>query len=432
MMNWKSMAALALSAALALTALGGCSAKGDGSTSADGSSSVEPMDLSKVTDPYLATAGLSADTVVATAGDHEITAGNVLYWLSYTADSASYYYSMMGMSDLPWDTETDGQTMEEAFLDGALKTAAMYTLIPGIAQEHGLSLSDQEKQEGEDALSSMLSDAGSQQLMDHMMWSSALTAPLYTQFYQANLLNDKLMDALCGEGTEGYPTDDQVLTYAQDSLGIAYRVKHILLKTVDTSSPLTDENGNATGEYTPLDDETVAQKKAQAEDILAQLQAADDKQALFDQLMEEYSEDSPSGFEGMDAALGDMVEPFETAALALEPGEISGIVESPYGYHIILRLPLEADSYREDYIAYLMGQQQQAWLDENPIQTNENFDKIDPSAYYNQLLSLRAAVEEEAAALQEDASTGDSSTGDSSTGDASTADTSGAASSSQG
>ena len=30
MMNWKSMAALALSAALALTALGGCSAKGDG------------------------------------------------------------------------------------------------------------------------------------------------------------------------------------------------------------------------------------------------------------------------------------------------------------------------------------------------------------------------------------------------------------------
>ena len=431
MMNWKSMAALALSAALALTALGGCSAKGDGSTSADGSSSVEPMDLSKVTDPYLATAGLSADTVVATAGDHEITAGNVLYWLSYTADSASYYYSMMGMSDLPWDTETDGQTMEEAFLDGALKTAAMYTLIPGIAQEHGLSLSDQEKQEGEDALSSMLSDAGSQELMDHMMWSSALTAPLYTQFYQANLLNDKLMDALYGEGTEGYPTDDQVLTYAQDSLGIAYRVKHILLKTVDTNSPIADENGNATGEYTPLDDETVAQKKAQAEDILAQLQAADDKQALFDQLMQEYSEDSPSGFEGMDAALGDMVEPFETAALALEPGEISGIVESPYGYHIILRLPLEAD-YREDYISYLMGQQQQAWLDENPIQTNENFDKIDPSAYYNQLLSLRAAVEEEAAALQEDASTGDASTGDASTGDTSTADTSGAASSSQG
>ena len=41
---------------------------------------------------------------------------------------------------------------------------------------------------------------------------------------------------------------------------------------MDTNSPITDENGNATGEYTPLDDETVAQKKAQAEDILAQLQ----------------------------------------------------------------------------------------------------------------------------------------------------------------
>ena len=322
---------------------------------------------------------------------------------------------MMGMSDLPWDTETDGQTMEEAFLDGALKTAAMYTLIPGIAQEHGLSLSDQEKQEGEDALNSMLSDAGSQQLMDHMMWSSALTAPLYTQFYQANLLNDKLMDALYGEGTEGYPTDDQVLTYAQDSLGIAYRVKHILLKTVDTNSPIADENGNATGEYTPLDDETVAQKKAQAEDILAQLQAADDKQALFDQLMQEYSEDSPSGFEGMDAALGDMVEPFETAALALEPGEISGIVESPYGYHIILRLPLDPADYRGSLITSRMQERSDQWLADEGVQTPDAYAQSDPRACRAKVESVQAAVYQEVQAAQE-AAGGDSSGSASSSG----------------
>mgnify|MGYP006914997106 CR=1 FL=1 len=141
----------------------------------------------------------------------------MLYWLSYTADSASYYYSMMGMSDLPGTPRPTARPWRRPSWTAPEDRRHVHP-HPRHRQEHGLSLSDQEKQEGEDALSSMLSDAGSQQLMDHMMWSSALTAPLYTQFYQANLLNDKLMDALYGEGTEGYPTDDQVLTYAQDSL----------------------------------------------------------------------------------------------------------------------------------------------------------------------------------------------------------------------
>ena len=77
-----------LSAALALTLgaslLTGCSKGADGSgsqsSSGDSSSDVQAMDLTDVTDPYLATAGIAGDTVVGTVGDYEVTADSLLYW----------------------------------------------------------------------------------------------------------------------------------------------------------------------------------------------------------------------------------------------------------------------------------------------------------------------------------------------------------------
>ena len=46
-------------------------------------------------------------------------------------------------------------------------------------------------------------------------------------------------------------------------------------------------------------------------------------------------ESSPDGYV---FSAGKMVEAFESATRSLEPGQLSGIVESEFGYHIILRL----------------------------------------------------------------------------------------------
>ena len=79
--------------------------------------------------------------MVATAGGAEITADSLLYWLTYGIDGSAQYYSMLGMGEMPWDTEVDGKTLEEALMDSALQTAALYALLPGLAEQEGAAAS---------------------------------------------------------------------------------------------------------------------------------------------------------------------------------------------------------------------------------------------------------------------------------------------------
>lgn len=87
-----------------------------------------------------------------------------------------------------------------------------------------------------------------------------------------------------------------------------------------------------------------AQKKA--ETILGRLQKGED----FAKLARENSQDPGSKDLGGDLSWvtrGKTVPTFEAAAFALkQPNDISGVVESPYGYHIIQLLETEADSIR--------------------------------------------------------------------------------------
>jgi peptidyl-prolyl cis-trans isomerase C len=105
---------------------------------------------------------------------------------------------------------------------------------------------------------------------------------------------------------EQYDTPEQV------------QASHILIKP-DTNNP--DAN------------QAKAQAKAKAEEMLKQLKAGGDFATLA-----KNNSDCPSKTRGGDLGMftkGQMVQPFEDVAFALKPGELSDVVETQFGYHII-------------------------------------------------------------------------------------------------
>ncbi len=96
------------------------------------------------------------------------------------------------------------------------------------------------------------------------------------------------------------------------------RASHILVKA-DKDAPSADR----------------AKAKAKAEALLAELKA---NPAAFAELAKKNSDDPGSAERGGDLdffARGAMVKPFEDAAFGLKPGEISPLVETDFGYHIV-------------------------------------------------------------------------------------------------
>lgn len=100
------------------------------------------------------------------------------------------------------------------------------------------------------------------------------------------------------------------------------RVRHILLKTTEKT------------------EEEKAKAKAKAEDLLKQLKSGAD----FAALAKAHSEDTGTKENGGDLGWitrGQTVENFEKTAFALKPNELSGVISTEYGYHILQVLEKE-------------------------------------------------------------------------------------------
>lgn len=222
-----------------------------------------------------------------------------------------------------WTSNADA---EQQLLDQTLEYLRAQYAIQKLADDKKITMTSSDDAQAENEISSTVAGIGGESAYASALTEQNLTAELHRSFVRMQLLSEKLMESYFGEGAE-YDTSEAAMRARIDSDYI--RASHILIS---------------------LDTDGTTANKEKASQALARAKAGED----FDALVAEYGEDPgmTDNKDGYYFTHGDMVEQFETAAYALEVGQISDIVETDYGYHIIKRLPME-ESYITENLATL-------------------------------------------------------------------------------
>ena len=339
--------------------------------------------------------GISPDAVAMTVDGVEVPMDMYFYNICLAASYMESYLSMYGM-DFDWTLEIeDGMTMLDAVKEGSLSNTKSFAVIEKLAQENNVVLD-------EDALESLktqreqtVENLGGEEEFLAELDKIGLSEESYDRMCRSEYLYSALEELAATEGSSLYVTDEQLVAYAAEQGYMT--ADHILLLTRDMST------------YQELDDETKAEKKALAEEIKAKLDAytGDDLTGYFTELADEYSEDSgrASSPEGYTFGSGQMVEEFENAAAALGEGEVSEIVESYYGYHIILRKPLDetkaVEAVRESYFDDMVSER----VENAAVELADGVEELDIAAIYDAFSTRMSAEADDASAETEDENT---------------------------
>ena len=272
------------------------------------------------------------DTVVLTAGGQDVTWGEYYYWI---ANQLSSFCTYLGAMPVWEDFIASGETYDDYFKSYAVDALQYFQTLRAKAAELDTGLSEELQAEIDATWVSTVEGLGSEEAALDYLAGIYLTKDIYDSFNEAAYLYYGIFEELYGP--KGEKLSEEEVAEAAEDQGFMH-VKHILYKTTNDANE-------------PLPEEEAAAVLLAAENALQSLQAvpAEELEAAFDALMVLESDDGgltlyPDGYTFLP---GTMVVEFEDASRLLEAGEISGLVESMHGYHIILRLPLDPEGVTE-------------------------------------------------------------------------------------
>ena len=235
-------------------------------------------------------------------------------------------YAQFGMSISSLLVGAEGRMFELSLEAEALSNVMSTVLIQAEADARGLTPSEEEvNAEFQVQYDQILATQGwtETELADYLAANLGMTLDTFKSNGKETIAWQLTLEAVTAEiGGEVETTEEELAAYFEEnrdtySTEEQVRAAHILVSTQE-----------------------------EAEEILAELEGGAD----FGELAKERSIDTGSGADGGELGWfgrGQMVSEFEDAAFALEVGQTSGIVESQYGFHIIL-LEEHQDAYEPE------------------------------------------------------------------------------------
>ncbi|MGN1059865.1 MAG: peptidylprolyl isomerase, partial [Clostridia bacterium] len=290
---------------------------------------------------------------IAKVNGRVVTKAEYLYYLENVKQQM---LSESGTQDTEgfWDAEIDGEKASEAAKKKALEEMLRVEIACIKAEEKGLTVPSEDQKQIRAMVKS--TDRNQKAQVDALQEATGLSDDqLINLLNKTSLANAFASDINANDPDSLTPTDEEIAAAYQQKY---VHVKHILIGNTDESA-----NGAADGVQAPASPDAEATEAPSEEDAAAAAEAYKAEQkakaaevlekakagADFDALVKEYGEDPgmESSPDGYTFTKGSMVAEFEDAAFALGVGEISDLVETTYGWHIIKKyeLPTAGDDY---------------------------------------------------------------------------------------
>jgi peptidyl-prolyl cis-trans isomerase C len=221
-----------------------------------------------------------------------------------------------------WPPEFVAQRKKEA-RHNAIEKIVIETLLDEQIKQLGITVPDEELQQRISDLASKQEPPMSGEEFLGKVQASGMAVDTFRKELRLGVSRSKLLERQWTGKTE--VTDEEAKAYYEKNLTDfdspeMVKASHILIST-EVNVPGTDPN------------QVKAAAKAKAEGLLAKIRAGAD----FAELAKANSA-CPSAAQGGELPYfkrGDMVAPFEKAAFALTPGQVSDVVETQFGFHII-------------------------------------------------------------------------------------------------
>jgi len=316
---------------------------------------------------YYLASDIHPDAKLLTVDGETVEAEEFLYWLAYGCE-----YLTSNLGEIDWNARlTDDATYGDYVKADALETVKLFAVIRRLAQENGISLTDEDLARLQDQKDQYAAYYGGEEAYRQQVQLMGVSEEAYDRINSTYLLLDRLTDMAVQEGGELYPTQEELLAYGAENGYVSARILYLPAITLDESA--------------------VEAQRALAESYVERLRAldADEAYELLGQLAADLGMEVPEQDYTINAETADAS--IVNAIASLEEGAVSDVLSTDSGFYVAIRRPLNTAALAQSFFSEELIARRQ----ELTVTFSKLYNKLDTGAFYTNLLQARQELAEQ-------------------------------------